>query len=261
MIYGLRDAIVGSGGDASEITKDESRLLAKEISNVCKPKDRNKTKDRIEKSVRRKFSTLGESQKDFGEGKGDVKWYRCDDRYLYGVARDKDMRKASGEDLANVYYASKMIQGKTRIIADFKHPRKKQRVAIVQKILTNKRSLDRAVKQVQLAIGKLSASWLASARKIDPSKSTVAPQWIERHIRGDRTSKSITDISSLQSSESPSVAFGSKAVGVKKFERSIQFAIDLRAKKVAARLKLVLHGYSQDVKNGIKAKRRGGKTP
>jgi len=272
IIDGLQNALIGSGGDVSTVLKDESRLLATEIAKVCRPKKKQEGEDkapvdlRIEKSVRRKFQALKENSSDLFESKSGnesngIKWYRCDDRFLYGVARDSDMRKASGETLANIYYASKMMQGKMRIIVPFKYPRKKQMVAITTKVVTTKSAVNRAIARVKLSIGKLSASWLASARKIDPTKNTPAPKWIERHIKGDKTTKSITDCSSLQSSNNPSVIFGSKAVGVAKFQRAIQFAVNLREKKVSAKLRLILSGYSRDVKNGIKLQRRGGATP
>ena len=265
MMNGLRNALIGSGGDVSTVLKDESRLLATEIGKVCRPKDRSKTGERIAKSVRKKFQALKDNESDLFESKtgresGGVKWYRCDDRFLYGVARDSDMRKSSGETLANIYYASKMLQGRMRIVVPFKHPRKKQMVAITTKVITNKSALNRAIARVKLSIGKLSASWVASARKIDPTKCAPSAQWIERHIRGDKTTKSITDTANLNNSEAPGVTFGSKAVGVAKFERAIKFAVQLREKKMAARLRLILSGYSQDIRNGIRPTRRGNIT-
>jgi hypothetical protein len=262
-IIGLQNALIGTGGDASTIVADESKLLAKEISNLIGPLDQKKTKDRIEKSVRSKFLALDDIDNSKFSSKGgttgNVVWYRCDRNFLYGAAKDRDMRKASGEALADVYYASRKVQGRTRIIADFTPARKHQRVAITARIITSKASLARAVKSVQLAIGKLKASWFATAKSID--HSLVGPQWIERHIKGNRTTKSITDLTSMNVPATPSVTFGSKALGNDKFTRLIDFAVKLRAKKVMARLDLVLTGYSHDVAAGIKAKRRGHHNP
>lgn len=257
MINGLQNALVGMGGDVSTILKDETRLLAVEISKRAAPRDRKKTADRIDKSVRSRFLALGAEQTDFDantgkEGNTGVKWYRADKDFLFGVARDSDMRHADPQTLASIYYRSQKIQGKTRLVMDFKHPRQHQRVALTSKILTSKAGLRAAVKIVQKAIGKLPASWFATAKKIQPS--LVGPQWIERHIRGNRTTKSITDLSS-ENSENASITFGSKAVGVTKFDRAIQFAVNLRAKKVSRRMNLVMSGYSKDVASGMRVRR------
>ena len=260
MLNGVRDALVGVGGDVSTITADETSLLAREIAGRVGPLDRSKTRDRIAKSVRSKFLELGSSENSVFERKGghsnsNIVWYRCDKNFLFGASRDLDMRRASGEELANIYYASKKVQGRTRIVADFVPARPHQKVAITVKVITTKRAVNSAVSIVQQAIGKLRASWLATSKKIDPA--IVGPQWIERHINNGKTTKSITDLTGLQSSENPSTLFGSRARGVGRFSRLVSYAVEVRTKKLKARLKLVLSGYSKDVAQGIKAKRRG----
>lgn len=262
VLGGLRNALIGTGGDISTITRDESKLLALGISKVAAPRDRKKTAERIDKSVRSKFMALSEKS-DFEdntgkEGHTGVKWYRCDKDFLFGVARDSDMRHADPQTVANIYYKAKKIQGKTRLLLNFKHPRKHQRVAIITKIITSKSVLKKAIAIVQKGIGKLPASWFATAKQLDTS--LVAPEWMERHIKGNKTTKSITDATGLANLEHPSITFGSKAVGVTKFDRAIQFAVNLREKKVAARLRLVLSGYSKDVAQGIKVRRHAKQT-
>lgn len=261
MVNAIGNALVGTGGDASEVVKDESRLLAMGISKVAQPKNRKKTGERIARSFESKFKALSEDQTQgdhLGKpGSTGVRWYRADSKFLYGVAPDSDMRQASAETLLNIYYHTKKIEGKTRIVVDFNHPRKQQRVAITTKVTVKKSTLNRAIAIAKLAIGKLPASWFATAKKIKPA--LVAPQWIERHIKGNKTTKSITDISRMAIPESPSITLGSRAVGVSKFSRPIQFAIDLRAKKMNARLNLILSGYSRDVASGIRAHRHAHK--
>lgn len=257
MINGLQDALIGTGGDVSTIVKDESKLLSLEISHRVGPQDRAKTAQRIDKSVRSKFialnSDVGFDENTGKEGHSGVKWYRCDKNFLYGVAPDSDLRHADPQTLANIYYRAKKIQGKTRIVVDFKHPRQHQRVAITTKVFTSKSVLNAAVKLVQQSIGKLKASWFATGKKIEPS--LVAPQWIERHIHGSSTTKSITDLTGMSDLANPAITFGSKAEGVSKFDRVIQFAVDVRQKKVSARMRLVLSGYSKDVASGIRPRK------
>lgn len=259
LINGLNYALIGTGGDASTIVKDESRLLAVQVSKLAQPKDRKKTGQRIERSVRGRFQELNNAANSMFEDKPDkeghagIKWYRSDSRFLWGVARDSDMRKADPQTVANIYYHAKTLRGKTRIVLPFKHPRTEQQVVITTRVLTSKSVLRKAIEIVKKGIGRLPASWLASAKQID--SGVTGPQWIERHIHNGTTRRAITDLSQMNMPEKPMVTFGSKAVGVEKFNRQIQFAVKLREKKVAARLNLVLSGYSKDVAQGIKIKR------
>lgn len=259
VLNSVRDALVGTGGDASNITKDESRLLALGIMNVAQPKDKKKTAARIDSSIRQRFANLNEQY--FPTGKVDsdgIAWYRSDSRFLYGVSEDLDMRKSSADRLLDIYYQAKVVGGKTRLVKDFNPPRPSgQKKAILAKVLTSKASMNRLVAMAKLAIGKLPASWLATARQISPSAN--APEWIARHLKGSKTTKSITDLTGLSNANNPSVTFGSSAKGVGRFGRSVQFAVNLRAKKLAYRLDLILSGYAEDVKNGIKAQRHANK--
>ncbi len=256
MIQGVYNALIGTGADASEVVKDESRLLALQIMKVAQPRDRKKTGDRIASSIKSRFTELGDGfDKELSSQTGEANWYRADSKFLYGVSPDLDMRGANADTLAEIYYAAHNIGGKTRIVNDFNPARPSgQRKAILAKVLARKSDINRLVTLAKTAIGKLPASWFATARQIDSSAS--APQWIARHLKGNQTTKSITDLTGLRNSDSPSAAFGSKAVGVAKFNRAIQFAVNLRAKKLLARLRLILSGYSRDVSEGIKARRQ-----
>jgi hypothetical protein len=125
-------------------------------------------------------------------------------------------------------------------------------VAILRQVLTSAASLKRGIKEIQKSIGKLAASWFATAKTIDPASN--APSWVASHLTmGNQSTKSITDLSGLKKSEFPSVTFGSKAraAGSKKGRVQIEFALKVREKKLAYRLKLILSGYSQDVRRGI----------
>lgn len=262
MLNGVKNALVGTGGDVSELTKDESRLLALGIMKVAQPKDRRVTAARIAGSMWLKFGDLGESYSPKGKtGADGVEWYRSSSKFLYGVAEDKDMRGASIDSLAGIYYqARKGDDGKTRVVSDFNPPRPSgQKKAVLQKVSIDKKDKARLYRFLVTAIGKLPASWLATAKQIDGS--AAAPKWISRHLKGgNKTTKSITDLSGLNNVEHPSTTFGSKARGVNRFGRAVQFAVNLREKKMAWRLKLILSGYAQDVKNGIAVHRHAKST-
>jgi hypothetical protein len=263
MLSGVGDALVGSGGDASNITKDESRLLAMQLMKLGQPRDRSATGDRIEKNVRSRFALLDVDLSSGDHGLGvsanGTRWYAVDKNFLYGSDSPKDYRHAAGDQIRDAFYSTKIVAGKARIIYDFGKPKRHQKVSITRRIITSKASLARGVKEVKKSIGKLAASWFATAKSIDPSSN--APDWISHHVTGTKSSKSITDLSGLNKSESPSVIFGSKAGGAasQKGKAQVQFAVSVREKKLHARLRLILSGYSKDVANGIKVQRHAHK--
>lgn len=260
MINGLKNALIGTGGDISNLAKDESRLLSMQLMKLSQPQSRPALEGKIEKNVRDRFILLDMdlSKSEHGLGvSGGTNWYAADKNFLYGSdSKAKDMRRSAGDQIADAFYSSKVGGGKARLVYGFKHPHRHQRVAILRRIITSKASLNRGIKVVKESIGKLAASWFATAKTIDSGSN--APQWISKHLtRGSQSSKSITDLTGLSLIESPSVTFGSKAhaVSSKKGMALVRFALQVRQKKVAARLELILSGYSKDVAAGIKVRR------
>ena len=264
MIGAINNALIGTGGDASEITKDESRLLATQLMKLAQPKDRKALGNKIEANVRSRFAALNEDNATSDSGLGvsadGTNWYAADSNFLYGSRDAVNMRKASGDEIASVFYTSVFKGGKARLIYDFTKSKKKhQKIAITQRIITSKASLARGVRKVKESIGKLAASWFATAKTIDPSAS--APNWIADHLHGNKTSKSITDLTGAKDLANPSVTFGSKAhaVSSKKGVQQVQFAMNIRTKKLKHRLELILSGYAEDVRHGIKVARKAHK--
>ena len=268
MLYGVYNALIGTGGDVATITQDESRLLAMQLMKLSQPQDRRKLETKIEANVRARFAALNEDNATSDHGLGvsanGTRWYAASDTFLFGAADAKDLRNAAGDQIRDVFYSSdlKGKHGKAFLIYDFnKSHRKQQKVAITRRIITSKSSLARGIKDIQQSIGKLAASWFATAKTID--NSAKAPAWVASHLKGSQTTKSITDLTGVKNLDHPSITFGSKAhaVSSKKGMGQVQFAVNLRAKKLAARLKLILSGYSKDVANGIKAQRHAKNIP
>ncbi len=267
VLNGVKHALTATGGDVSELTKDESRLLAMQLMKLNQPQDKKKTEADIDRNVRSAFLDLDNDNTKFWENlkyqnnsESGVQWYRATKSFLYGVDEAKDLRKAGADTIKDVYFASANNalgrSEKARLVYDFKKPRQHQKVAILRQIIVSKASLARGIKLIQASVGKLAASWLATAKTID--SSSKGPAFVERQFKnGTQTSKSITDLSGLSHLESPSVTFGSKARGAasKRGKQQVQFAMKVREQKLTARLKLILSGYSKDVAQGIKVAR------
>jgi hypothetical protein len=122
--------------------------------------------------------------------------------------------------------------------------RGKQKVQEINRLMVKRAVFKKFVTFVSNHVGRLKASFVATAKKLQPS--TTAPQWIGRHITNGATPKSITDLTGLENIQHPSVTFGSRSPGVTKFQGVVQKAVATRKAKVAARLRLVLAGYAKD---------------
>ena len=110
---GMAGLIQKCGLNSRVVVAKEAGELIKELIRLTPPKNPKKTKDSISKNVSTKFSaltgTLG-NYEDFDrkESSSGVKWYAASRSFLFGVARDSDMRKASQAELMSAYYAIKI---------------------------------------------------------------------------------------------------------------------------------------------------------
>ena len=65
MIDGVKDALIGTGGDITNLAKDESRLLAMQLMKLSQPRSRSELKKKIAENVSRRFVLLDQDHSDF----------------------------------------------------------------------------------------------------------------------------------------------------------------------------------------------------
>lgn len=253
VLGGLQNALIGTGGDVSTIIKDESKLLALEIAKHVGPKSKQQKTKSIPKEVGRVF--MPKPAINWGakkQGDGSMIWLDAGPEFLTGIRRERyDIQINSIKSMYQAYLkAPNQTLGKKYSLIGMCG---KQHVQEINRIMVKRGVFKEFVAFMIGHIGRMKASFFMTAKKIEPS--LVAPQWIEKHITGGKNPKNITDLSGLENLESPSVTFGSNAIGIGKFEGVIQSSVKIREYKVAARLRLVLSGYSKDVAAGIRPRK------
>jgi hypothetical protein len=250
LMYGIQNALVGQGADCSSVTRNEARLLALEISKRVGPRNKSRKELNVRREVSRVFAPkpreMFSKQK---QGHSNMQWLVASPQFLIGIKRDHVFTgESSNEQLFRAFLkAPGLSLGKkyTRIGSHGE-----QAVYEMNRIMILRGAFNNFVRFVQKRIGIMRASWVADAKKIDPMKPAASPDWVSRHVPGNRAQ--IVYLNGLKNLESPSITFGSNAVGIEKFTESIRFAVKVREKKMAARLKLIISGYAKDVAKGIR---------
>ena len=161
-----------------EVVSEQSGLLMVDLGRNLPPRDPDKTKANIEKSVYGKFGIISTiprlkilSFKVKAEGKsghGDVLWLGANSNALFGVAKEKDMTRASAEDLRTLYYTVTKT-GKQRA-----GHHGKQTVYISQKVTTKQSTLKKLVKMIQDRVGLLRASFCVGLSEVNAKQQPPA---------------------------------------------------------------------------------------
>lgn len=178
------------GIEAKVVLKKECGELLKSLVRVTPPREPAKTRASIDANVGGAFNSFGTEHRSFAgtdeaAGPSGIKWYAWDNKHLFGVAPDKDMRQASQSDLLSVYYRRFIrSNGRAYIEVPFKHPRKTQRVAISVKIMTGKAQVRSLAVKIKSHVGRLKAGWLASWDRLQPTGGNQPPNWVWRHKQG-----------------------------------------------------------------------------
>lgn len=167
------------GMDARQVVQRQSGLWAMTLAKVTPPKDPVKTRQHIKESVTGKFAMLEDvSSADFirtnsKNGTGEVIWYMWTPVALLGVGRDLDKRHSEVDELERIYY------GTTKSGRSLLGSRGKQKIYILQRILTKASQVKELMAKLVNHVGRLKAGWLKSWRKAGaPGK---IPQYVLAH--------------------------------------------------------------------------------
>lgn len=190
---GIRGLIHKVGLESARVVKVESGALVGTLINFTPPKDVKASKAKIGEKIQSRFTELGHSDY-FGKASGmkasktGVVWYAASESFLFGVTPQNDMRKAGKEQILAVWYRSRQVQGSARIVANFKHPRKHQRVAILNRVLTLKKQVNELKTRIGKRFGRMKAGWTVgvSMGKIHLPPSYRIPAWVKPHMQNAR---------------------------------------------------------------------------
>jgi len=165
-----------------EVVMEQAGLLMVDLGRNLPPKDPEKTKATIEKSVLGKFGTISTSTdantftvgSGGKEGHGDVHWIGANATSLFGVAKEKDMTQASAEDLRKLYYTITK-SGKQRVS---QHGR--QKVYISQRVTTKESTQKKLIKIIQGRVGLLRASFCVGLGEVNARQNP--PAFVMKHV-------------------------------------------------------------------------------
>lgn len=226
------------------LVQKEAGELSKTLVNITPPDSPTKTRENIKSGISSKFALAGDSENSNLDrysgtvGPAGIKWYQVDSEFLRGIAPEKDMRKASVEDLNKLRFS---ITAKGRQTLAFRHPRQRQRVLLYQTVLAKASTIRKLITRAQSHVGRLKAGWLvavgAGVLKLTGSKP---PQFVMRHIANARGSY----INGLNNPKGPQFTITNSAVGIgqRNVLRLVQKAMDIRGKAMLNNARLIFKG-------------------
>jgi hypothetical protein len=237
---GMAGLVLKVGLNSRVVIKKETGELIKELVRNSPPKNPTKTRESIKGNVGKNFNILRDGQDANFEGLDEktsstgVKWYAASPKYLYGGLPESDMRKSSQADLLQIHYRTKSVDLHKRVILPFKNPRRMQRVALLQKIVTTKSQVNALIRRIQSHVGRLKAAWLAPVvdGKITLSGGKMPPQWVTRHADGQSPG---AYIDGLDIKGAPRFTIINRAKGIS--NQYVNFFVQLAVKSRAASMR------------------------
>ncbi len=233
--------------NAKTVVEKETGELIKMLVKLSPPKEPDRTKFNIETAVRSKMTLAASGgYRDFDATSGKVgasgiKWYSVDERLLRGVAPKNDMRKASPDAIYKVF---RTLKKSGRAVMQFRHPRKRQKVMISQKIVVTKPQVTAVVNRVKKHVGRLKAGWLVAVASgaVRIFGANMPPQWVARHMQGARGNF----VNELGIPDRPEFTIINQAKGIGNRKHNLGFIVNLalkaRAKSMQSNALLFMRG-------------------
>jgi hypothetical protein len=221
-----------SGRDCKIVVAEQASLLADEMLKRTPPLNRARTKEKIKRDVLSKFGSLNVETSRESPSSG-VHWYAFQPNAIFGVAADRDMTKASAQDLYDVYYKTKLNK-QERIKAG---QRGKQTVWLWQKIQSKTATVNALIKRLQGHVDRAKASWLPAwtiLKSLAPVGAGAVPDSIAKHASGALG----TFTNGLETPGAPSFTLTSfaKGIGSDKMRAIAAETMRIRAEKMVQRL-------------------------
>ena len=242
---GIAAMIRSIGATSRVIVEKETGELIKTLVKLSPPRDPSRSKFKAETDVRSRFAMAASGGfRDFNStsgtvGAGGVKWYSVDEKFLRGVMPENDMTKQSTDSL---YKTFRTYNKKGRMNLAFKHPRKRQRILISQKLLATPKQISEIVGRVKKNFGRLKAAWLVSTRSgaIKISGGNLPPAWVTKHTQGAKGRFE----NGLSTPNNPTFTITNfaKGIGHKAINSIVYSAVSIRAKAMMKNAELYTRG-------------------
>jgi hypothetical protein len=245
--------------DASTLVADETRRLAKTIANFTPPlKSGFGTPQRTgEHAIERELSSLfSEATPNLIDEVGskfgikEINTAYVTERNGTHLNLQWGAIDATGDRMAEYHKANRDPNtGKVKLI------RRASNTVWAARVIVPTGSRDPYVKQIKARVGRAKAKWALIAAKLGEK----IPNWINRHF-GSLGGESIANLDGLANREKPSIIFGTIDPNNRKIRGQVQAAVNLRAKAMANRARLMRSGYAKDVAQSIRPRPHASET-
>ena len=245
---GIAGLIHQVGLNSRLVVEKEVGELVKTLVIQAPPKKPNESRQAIKAKLNFRFQAFRDQnnfydRENIKPSRTGLKYWAANAKHLYAGAADSDMTKASKAELLNVHYKHRNLSGSRRLVVDFKHPRKLQKVAITTKILTKQKQVNELIKTLQARIGRLKAAWMVGVLegKIKITGARQAPQYVLNNLNSKTRGTCQVD---LFAKDNPSITLSNFAKGVtgNASKRFVQYALNIRAMAMAKNASVFLAG-------------------
>lgn len=249
--------------DSRDFTRDETARLAEECARQLSLRSTGQ-KARLKKDIRSVFAPLPknafrEQHKIDGHG---MKWLSSGPEYLIGVKPLRYHVEDTVDDMLHLFWKTKgrLPENRIKELGDRKTGRwnfknrsaRRQHVFELQRLVVRRATYRQFVTNLKARLGRLEASFAWTAEVLRSGSAKVSAR-IRRHFPSQTN---ITNTDRLLATDSPVIQFGSFAPGITNFTEYIDRAVLIRSEKMARRWKLIVSGYSRDVQNIMRVRRK-----
>jgi hypothetical protein len=226
-IDSLRSALIGAGrpGDAATIVADESRKLAKQIVGFTPPKSLAQGRKAVARDIQRAATPFDASKFTQPKMRERIDALAKDGNYDALNAILKNIKGNMAKWRVAPFHPD--LHRKARV--------SRGRVLSTKKIfVTQARALAAYIKKMQDRVGLRKSGWLPALLALGGK----APAWVARHLGHAPGTARVTLVGT-----NPGVTISSHAAGVGDDRRMIANAVNVRAKAMARRAKMLVTDY------------------
>lgn len=207
------------------LLKKETGELIKMLIRLSPPKNIVKSRASIGRKIDIRFAIMKPSAE--VETGGEIKWTGSNEKFLFGINPNVDMRGSSAQQVLDKYLQySKTRGGRQSWTTNFKSPRKAQRVRIEQRLVITKSLAAATLKLIGEKFGKLKAAWMEAVKAgiVNLTGGSI-PSYVTRHM-GTRNGRVINQ---LGEKHTPAVTIINSSPGIGATKQTVSFAVNARA--------------------------------
>lgn len=240
----------GEGSDLQQIIKDEGRLLLKQVIKFTPPDNKAQGARRIEKDLKRIFTPVAPElirYVDSRAGLANINIWLESKATKRPINYKWDRIDPTGAGMRDFHRKNRNSRGRTRSAGNSFSPSLWKSAYVVPRNI-----FERYLKQEQAKSGRLKAGWGPAYERLGGKLQA----WVARHKAGAQGSY----VDNLSNPTRPSFTLINSGIGAKHLTNILQNAVRARGEAIHRRVKLILSGYSKQIKAGITKIRREANT-